>query len=71
MDNFKCSGVMLLDLTRTSCRWPVRGDGAGTVFCGKQHLLGAYCSTHALKSIGRGTEGERRALRGLLKAVSV
>lgn len=69
MSDIKCERVTLLNLTTRNCRWPVGGDGADTLFCGAPKLLGSYCSTHAMRAIGRGTESERTAHRRL-KAVA-
>lgn len=55
--------VPLLELNHDNCRWPVEGSGAKTLFCGHNVETGkSYCACHARLSVGRGTEGERRAL---------
>lgn len=54
---------LLLELNHDNCRWPVEGSGAKTLFCGHNVETGkSYCACHARLSVGRGTEGERRAL---------
>jgi hypothetical protein len=53
-------------LSPDQCRWPVN-DAAG----GEQHLFCAakavsgnpYCAVHAARAVGKGTLGEREALR--------
>lgn len=44
------------------CMWPVN-DGGPYLFCGHVKLKGSYCERHHVRSLGRGTEGERRAHR--------
>ncbi len=45
--------VKLLDLDHHSCRWPVSGSGASTLFCGKRSLDGgSYCEEHQAVSAG-------------------
>jgi len=47
-----CEPVALLDLTRTSCRYPVSGEGAETLFCGFP-TEATYCSQHhAICNVG-------------------
>lgn len=42
------SPVALLDLTSTTCRWPVDGDGAETLFCGAHcEPTDPYCPNHS------------------------
>ena len=37
----------LMQLTKNTCRWPVRGEGVETVFCGSQSVTGSpYCVSH-------------------------
>ncbi len=43
------------------CMWPVN-DGGPYLFCGHAKFKGSYCERHHVRSIGSGTEGERRAL---------
>lgn len=45
----------------TGCMWPVN-DGGPYLFCGHDKAHGSYCQHHHARSLGRGTEGERRAL---------
>lgn len=42
------------------CMWPVN-DGGPYLFCGHVKFKGSYCQYHHEASMGRGTEGERRA----------
>lgn len=37
----------LLGLGPYSCKWPVSGSGAGTLFCGGRIKTGSYCGSHA------------------------
>ncbi|GAA4108661.1 GcrA family cell cycle regulator [Aminobacter aganoensis] len=56
--------VPLADLSRFECRWAVNDAAKGEdhLFCGHPSVLDSpYCAHHALRSVGRGTEGERRA----------
>lgn len=51
--------VKLLDLDPVpgfhSCRWPVSGSRASTLFCGKRSLDGvSYCGEHQAMSAGHG-----------------
>lgn len=47
-----CEPVALLDLTRTSCRYPVSGEGAETLFCGFP-TAATYCRAHhAICNVG-------------------
>lgn len=39
--------VGLLALGRRSCRWPVTGEGAATLFCGEHADHGPYCPAHS------------------------
>lgn len=40
--------VPLVDLTVDHCRWPVRGGGAATLFCGAGVVAkSVYCSAHS------------------------
>lgn len=43
------------------CMWPVN-DGGPYLFCGHVKFKGSYCKHHHVRSMGSGTEGERRAL---------
>lgn len=48
------SSIGLLDLTATTCKWPVSGVGEDTLFCGarKQPDAGPYCMHHREKAKG-------------------
>lgn len=49
------------------CRWPLGGSGENIVHCGKDKMTAkSYCHAHYVKSVGRGTISERRALKGLV-----
>jgi len=70
-------GRVLADLSSHECRFPLRGEGAATRFCAVEIAPGEwmpgasggmYCRHHRLVVVGRGTEGERAALRVLAKA---
>ena len=53
---------LLLGLVEnTGCMWPVN-DGGPYLFCGHVKFKGSYCQHHHVRSMGSGTEGERRAL---------
>lgn len=45
----------------TGCMWPANSGGP-YLFCGHAKFKGSYCERHYVRSIGSGTEGERRAL---------
>jgi GcrA cell cycle regulator len=53
----------LHELDATTCRWPVN-DGHPYMFCGHP-ADGKYCAFHANLSVGRGTHGERAAIKTL------
>lgn len=60
--------VSLIDLTASSCRWPV-SDGAPFLFCGCQVAAGSsYCQTHKHIGTGIGTPSEQRAVDTAKKA---
>lgn len=70
-------GRVLADLSSHECRFPLRGEGAATRFCAIEispadwmpgRVGGSYCTYHRHITVGRGTEGERTALRVLEKA---
>lgn len=42
------------------CMWPLN-DGGPYLFCGHVKLKGSYCGRHHVRSMGVGTESERRA----------
>jgi len=47
----------LLELTARTCRWPVRGTGADTVFCGSQPVRRRpYCAYHERMAHYRGPQ---------------
>lgn len=46
--------IPLVELTHSTCKWPVFGDGADTMFCGRESLAtGSYCARHQARSAGR------------------
>lgn len=49
------SAVSLMNLKPGTCRWPVSGDGAATMFCGEPQANDgcSYCEAHKLRSIAR------------------
>lgn len=52
--------VPLMELTLTTCRWPVDGRGARMLFCGGQTTPGAsYCDQHQALATGRSCEEVR------------
>ena len=54
--------LTLLELDSRSCRWPVAGEKASTLFCGHPtEDSKSYCTCHVRLSVGRGTESERDA----------
>jgi GcrA cell cycle regulator len=55
--------------SRTACKWPLWDQfSADAMCCGTPRGEGQpYCTYHARISVGRGTEGERRAERELEK----
>lgn len=43
--------VGLMDLERTSCRWPMgSATGSAQLFCGKHAAAGSYCSEHTKRA---------------------
>lgn len=47
----------IMDLQRNSCRWPMRGEGRSTLFCGREAHHGPYCPDHSKRAgagYGRG-----------------
>lgn len=62
-------GRPLLKLGHGECRWAVNDAEKGELhlFCGAP-ADGPWCECHRLRSIGKGTEGERSAPRVLLAA---
>ncbi len=64
----KSLGLTLMELESDSCRWPA-GEREHITFCGHIVEQGAsYCPYHVRLSRGKGTEGERRAARELMRA---
>ena len=59
--------LTLDQLTDRVCKWPTHGpDEIGmTYFCGHPRERGSYCAAHHKLSVGRGTDEERAALRGI------
>lgn len=55
--------LQLHELDGSTCRWPVN-DGHPYLFCGHPSD-GKYCAFHANLSIGRGSNGERAAIKFL------
>ena len=40
-------GISIMELTGSTCRWPVSGTGAGMMYCGcKVHKEKSYCVEH-------------------------
>ncbi|MCA0276284.1 MAG: GcrA family cell cycle regulator [Proteobacteria bacterium] len=65
--------IPLEDLERGDCRWPVNDPAKGEtfLFCGQSaETDNPYCTHHRLRSLGFGTEGERRAEAILRKAAA-
>lgn len=72
-------GRLLVDLRSHECRFPLHGEGLATRFCAVEispgewqpgTAGGSYCRFHRRLAAGRGTEGERTALRVLEKAAA-
>jgi len=60
--------IGLLDLTATTCRWPI-GDGSPFLFCGCEVAPGSsYCPTHKHIGTGKGTTGEQNAVKAAQSA---
>ena len=63
-DDPEALNVPLVELRDSHCRWPVSGERAHTLFCGRLRLeASSYCPRHHDQSIGRGTYSERVADR--------
>lgn len=57
----------LLDLREGECKWPYGDDPGRMTFCAEPAHAGTpYCQHHFERSCGRGTPGERSALRTAL-----
>lgn len=64
------AGLMVLLEENNGCKWPLN-DGGPYLFCGHDRLgKYSYCARHQERSVGRGTEGERRALSVSARHVS-
>jgi hypothetical protein len=63
-DDVEALNVPLVELRDSHCRWPVSGERAATLFCGRLRLeASSYCPAHHDLSVGRGTSTERAAHR--------
>lgn len=63
-------GLYVTMADNVGCKWPLN-DGGPYVFCGHDRLgKYSYCARHQDRSVGRGTEGERRALSVSARHVS-
>jgi GcrA cell cycle regulator len=61
-DDVEALNVPLIELRDSQCKWPVSGERAHTLFCGRLRLeASSYCPRHHDISVGRGTYSERRA----------
>ena len=62
--------VGMMDLSHSTCRWPV-SDGAPFLFCGCEVAEGSsYCPTHKHIGAGKGTPSEQNAVKAAKKAAS-
>jgi len=53
------AGVTLFDLRRDSCRFPVSGEGIGTIFCGEKAEEGrSYCPVCYPRTITKSAGGD-------------
>jgi GcrA cell cycle regulator len=60
--------IGMMDLTATTCRWPI-GDGPPFLFCGCAVAEGSsYCPTHKHIGTGKGTVGEQNAVKAAQSA---
>jgi hypothetical protein len=60
----KIGKVTMLELDFNTCRWPVSGDGASTLFCGRTRDTregAVYCPEHHLLAIRPGNPPKLRA----------
>lgn len=63
-------GLYVTMADNVGCKWPLN-EGGPYLFCGHERLgKYSYCARHQDRSIGRGTEGERRALSVSARHVS-
>jgi hypothetical protein len=62
----------MLDLGAFDCRWPVKGEGADTMFCAEPTLKSPYCPTHFARAYHRAppTKEQRQAAREAPKGLS-
>ncbi len=56
--------VPLMELGARQCKWPMN-DGGPFLFCGNPSGDKVYCRHHMRLAIGRGTESERTATKGI------
>jgi GcrA cell cycle regulator len=62
--------MTLLDLNHNNCRWPVSGEKADMLFCGRDaDAASVYCTYHHRLSKGTGTRSERM-VDSLIKKVA-
>lgn len=58
--------ISITELGLTTCRWPLWDGPLIGNFCGAECGKDeAYCPSHRMLSIGKGTPGERNALKGI------
>jgi hypothetical protein len=63
-DDPEAMNVPLVELRDSHCRWPVSGERAATLFCGRLRLeASSYCPRHHAASVGPGTATEKAAHR--------
>ena len=63
-DDAEALNVPLVELRDSHCRWPVSGERAHTLFCGRLRLeASSYCPRHYRAAVGHGTATERAAHR--------
>lgn len=55
--------VPFMELRRSSCRWPVGGEGYAMLCCGAHAQDGRYCPAHTKAASGNGTISEREAVK--------
>ena len=56
--------LLITNLEKPDCRWPVASEGDTHFFCGRPQTAGSsYCRHHRLIGRGHGTESERTASR--------
>lgn len=65
---YLCEPVTLLDLKANSCRYPIEGEGADTLFCGAAHDgPSSYCPGHAFKCFAADKPKSRDLIRATRK----